>query len=182
MPRPYISLKFYTIYDFSFSSAFLRSENSKMAFHNFLDISLQDVLPLRLNSFNKRSDKTHISTAMSTALILRNVSLRLLLPEVRYRERLHIANNFPMTKVQPNLTITDGFCEGYHGERGSGTVGELDINHLIVAYVVRAFVNADTVRAVLESFCDIFNIRKAVNKWLYWPARMSTRHWLKIDW
>lgn len=84
--------------------------------------------------------------------------------------------------MKPSLTITYRVRKGDHGKRGRRPVREFDIDDLIVTDVICTLVDAASVRPIFKCFCNIFNVRQAVNYSLHWPARISVRDGIQVYW
>jgi len=154
-----LSFKLFVINNDPFFPTRFRSKDCEMTGQDFVDIRAHVPLLLGPDGLYKRRNESRVSTTMAATIIDGYMSLGRSSPKICDRKLGHISYNFPMAKVHPELTIADEVAKGDHGERCRPSVRKLNVDDLIIANVILAFVHADPIRTSFESCGDVFNIR-----------------------
>jgi len=97
--RPHCSLKVGAINDSSFSPAYFRGENRKVATENLTRVRVKDLLIACSHRFDERSDKSGVTTTMTAALARGMMPSCVVRTEVRDGERAHVAHDLTVREV-----------------------------------------------------------------------------------
>ena len=152
-----------------------------MALQHITHVRPKQLLPPRPHSLHKRPDQTQIAAPVPSTLVPGCMPHGRLLAKISDGERVHVAHDLAKRKMQARLAVADEPGVGDHGERRGGAGGELEVDDLVVADVVVAFVHALAVARRAEGVGDVLDVGEPVDDRVGGPACGALLDWFEVD-
>lgn len=136
---------------------------------------------------------------MTTTLVGRAICRLLAGSKIGHRERIHIADYLAVREMKACLAFTNKGRIRHHCEGGCSSRRELDVDHLcqrgqwtlemtrmsratylVITDIIITFVDAFSIRAVVQCGCNVLDIGYAIYKGACRPFGISLGHGIQV--
>lgn len=118
---------------------------------------------------------------MTATLILWNMRSRRSRPKISDGEFVHISNYLPVSKVHAELSVAYQRREGDHGERCGAPIVEFEVDNLVIADIIVAFVDTLAEGTRFQGFGYVFDIGDTVDNSRGRPSFVASGYGIEIN-